>query len=120
MRGVTTTTRSRCWISRPHGAEVRFIEYMDVGGATHWSGDIVVSRTEMLERLRSRFGALTAIEEPGSTAPADRFALPDGRVFGVIASTTTPFCGIATKRESQQTGCSTRSHGGWDCPSSVA
>jgi len=74
------------------GAEVRFIEYMDVGGATHWSGDLVVSRTEMLERLRSRFGAVTAIEEPGSTAPADRFALPDGRVFGVIASTTTPFC----------------------------
>ena len=65
---------------------------MDVGGATHWSGDLVVSRTEMLERLRSRFGAVTAIEEPGSTAPADRFALPDGRVFGVIASTTTPFC----------------------------
>jgi cyclic pyranopterin phosphate synthase len=74
------------------GAEVRFIEYMDVGGATHWSGDIVVPRTEMLERLRVRFGEITPIEEPGSTAPADRFALPDGRVFGVIASTTAPFC----------------------------
>jgi cyclic pyranopterin phosphate synthase len=74
------------------GAEVRFIEYMDVGGATHWSSDTVVSRAEMLERLRSRFGGVAAIEEPGSTAPADRFALPDGRVFGLIASTTAPFC----------------------------
>jgi cyclic pyranopterin phosphate synthase len=46
----------------------------------------------MLERLRARFGEVTAIEEPGSTAPADRFALPDGRVFGMIASTTAPFC----------------------------
>jgi cyclic pyranopterin phosphate synthase len=46
----------------------------------------------MLERLRSRFGVVEAVEEPGSTAPADRFALPDGRVFGVIASTTAPFC----------------------------
>ena len=26
---------------RGHGAEVRFIEYMDVGGATHWSMDRV-------------------------------------------------------------------------------
>ena len=29
---------------RTYGAEVRFIEYMDVGGATHWSMDRVVSR----------------------------------------------------------------------------
>ena len=73
-------------------AEVRFIEYMDVGGATRWSSETVVPRAEMLERLRARFGAVTPVEEPGSTAPADRFSLPDGRVFGVIASTTAPFC----------------------------
>src|SRR5688500_2366411 len=36
---------------RGHGAEVRFIEYMDVGGATHWSMERVVSRGEMLDRL---------------------------------------------------------------------
>jgi cyclic pyranopterin phosphate synthase len=30
------------------------------------------------------------IEE--SSAPADRFRLPDGTVFGIIASTTAPFC----------------------------
>jgi cyclic pyranopterin phosphate synthase len=29
-------------------AEVRFIEYMDVGGATHWSPEQVVSREEIL------------------------------------------------------------------------
>jgi len=74
------------------GAEMRFIEYMDVGGATRWSSGTVVPRAEMLERLRERFGGIAAVEEPASTAPADRFALPDGRVFGVIASTTAPFC----------------------------
>ena len=37
--------------ARPLGAEVRFIEYMDVGGATHWSLDRVVSRAEILETL---------------------------------------------------------------------
>jgi cyclic pyranopterin phosphate synthase len=30
--------------------------------------------------------------EPASWAPADRFALSDGTMFGVIASTTAPFC----------------------------
>ena len=73
-------------------AEVRFIEYMDVAGATHWSSGTVVSRAEMLERLRTRFGTVDPIERAGSAAPADRFALPDGRTFGIIASTTTPFC----------------------------
>jgi cyclic pyranopterin phosphate synthase len=74
------------------GAEVRFIEYMDVGGATRWSSKLVVSRREMLEQLRARFGAVEEVEQPGSSAPADRFVLPDGRTFGVISSTTEPFC----------------------------
>jgi len=72
-------------------AEVRFIEYMDVGGATRWSMDKVVSRDEMLERLGRRYGPIEPIVED-STAPADRYALSDGTVFGVIASTTAPFC----------------------------
>jgi cyclic pyranopterin phosphate synthase len=72
-------------------AEVRFIEYMDVGGATRWSMDQVVSRAEMLERLARRYGGVEPIVEE-STAPADRYRLPDGTVFGVIASTTAPFC----------------------------
>ena len=73
------------------GAEVRFIEYMDVGGATHWSMERVVSRREMLERLTARYGAIAPIVEE-SSAPADRFRLPDGRVFGIISATTEPFC----------------------------
>jgi len=72
-------------------AEVRFIEYMDVGGATHWSLDRVVSRAAMLETLSLRFGPIEPIREL-SSAPAQRFVLADGTVFGIIASTTTPFC----------------------------
>ena len=77
---------------RAHGAEVRFIEYMDVGGATRWSPEQVVSREEMLQRLTARYGPVEALPEPGSRAPAERFRLSDGLVFGVIASTTAPFC----------------------------
>jgi GTP 3',8-cyclase len=73
------------------GAEVRFIEYMDVGGATLWSADKVVGRIEILETLSRRFGPIEPVGERGS-APAERFHLPDGTLFGIIASTTTPFC----------------------------
>ena len=72
-------------------AEIRFIEYMDVGGATRWSMDKVVSRREMLERLGRRYGAIEPVVET-TTAPADRYRLPDGTVFGIISSTTAPFC----------------------------
>jgi len=78
--------------AREHGAQVRFIEYMDVGGATRWSRDAVVPRTEILARIAERFGpAVPATHDPA--APAELFQLADGTVFGVIASTTTPFCG---------------------------
>jgi len=73
-------------------AEVRFIEYMDVGGATRWAMDKVASRAEILDRLGRRYGRIEPVLEPDSTAPAERFRLPDGAVFGIIASTTAPFC----------------------------
>jgi cyclic pyranopterin phosphate synthase len=72
-------------------AEVRFIEYMDVGGATMWSMDRVVSRAEMLRALERRYGSIEPIVEHTS-APADRFRLPHGAIFGIISSTTNPFC----------------------------
>ena len=78
------------------GAEVRFIEYMDVGGATQWSLDKVVSRTSILETVAAHFGEVAAVDEK-TCAPADRFQLPDGTVFGVIASTTAPFCSACNR-----------------------
>lgn len=79
-------------------AEVRFIEYMDVGGATHWSPDKVMSRARILEVLSARYGAITPIVAgPGDTAPAARFLLPDGTTFGIIASTTQPFCSTCNR-----------------------
>jgi GTP 3',8-cyclase len=74
------------------GLEIRFIEYMDVGGATHWSLDRVVSREEILDLLTRRYGPIEATRRPGDSAPAEQFALRDGTRFGVIASTTAPFC----------------------------
>jgi cyclic pyranopterin phosphate synthase len=74
------------------GAEVRFIEYMDVGGATGWRPERVVSRSEMLGRIRAEVGSVQPVADDHPGAPADRFQLDDGTVFGIIASTTAPFC----------------------------
>lgn len=74
------------------GAEVRFIEYMDVGGATKWSMAEVVSRAEIIERLSHHYGRVLSFSRSLVASPSEDFALPDGTKFGVIASTTQPFC----------------------------
>jgi len=71
--------------------EVRFIEYMDVGGANDWSPDKVLSRKDILLLLTNYYGTIEPLHEM-SSAPAQRFRLPDGTTFGIIPSTTMPFC----------------------------
>ena len=78
--------------SRSLGAEVRFIEYMDVGGATQWSPARVVSRGDMLGVLSRHYGRIEPVNDDERSAPAARFTLPDGTTFGIISSTTEPFC----------------------------
>lgn len=78
--------------ARDEDVEIRFIEYMDVGGAVGWRQDAVVSRADILARLAAHFGTVTPVPDPGGSAPAERFRLPSGQVFGIIASTTQPFC----------------------------
>ena len=77
-------------------AEVRFIEYMDVGGANDWSQQQVLSCVDMLTLLSKRYGAIEPIPERGA-APAQRYLLSDGTTFGIIPSTTTPFCGACDR-----------------------
>jgi cyclic pyranopterin phosphate synthase len=77
--------------ARERDLELRYIEYMDVGGATQWKRETVVSRDELLQRLRAAYGPITPLAENDS-APAERLLLSDGTVFGIIASTTQPFC----------------------------
>src|SRR5215510_9707725 len=64
---------------------------MDVGGATRWSPDRVVSRAQILAAIEQHRGKVQSIAQ-NTAAPAERFALPDGTTFGIIASTTAPFC----------------------------
>ena len=78
---------------KSQGAELRFIEYMDVGGATQWSPADVVPRREILARLSTALGPIEPLpDRDRPSAPAERFRAADGTMFGVIASTTEPFC----------------------------
>jgi cyclic pyranopterin phosphate synthase len=75
------------------GLEPRFIEYMDVGGATEWSQEHVVSGAEIVERLAGEFGGAQPLRRGDDPhAPAERWRLGDGTIVGVVTSTTAPFC----------------------------
>ncbi len=93
MRGVNDDElEALLHFAGEHDAELRFIEYMDVGGATRWNPADVVPARELLARL----GPVKPAGLRGS-APAARFVRSDGQIFGVIASTTQPFCGTCDR-----------------------
>ncbi len=73
-------------------AEIRFIEYMDVGGATGWRPDLVFPAEAIREVMARHFGGVEKVPVEDPTAPARRYRIPDGRVFGIIASVSEPFC----------------------------
>lgn len=92
MRGINheEVARMLAW-GRERALEIRFIEYMDVGGATEWSFSQVVGKAEILRLVERELGPVTP-EATDPHAPAQRYRLADGTRFGVIASTTEPFC----------------------------
>ncbi|NOT07581.1 MAG: GTP 3',8-cyclase MoaA [Gemmatimonadales bacterium] len=79
---------------RQRGLTLRYIEYMDVGGATRWRMEDVVTRAELLATIEKRHGRAEPVPDPANpAAPAEVFRLRDGTTFGIIASVTAPFCG---------------------------
>ncbi|MEM7305553.1 MAG: GTP 3',8-cyclase MoaA [Planctomycetota bacterium] len=92
MRGVNDDELVDLFeLARGVGAELRYIEYMDVGGATDWRPNAVVPAGEILTTLEARYGPIESLPREDA-APADRFRCANGEVFGIIASTTRPFC----------------------------
>jgi cyclic pyranopterin phosphate synthase len=79
--------------SASNDLKLRFIEYMDVGGATRWSENQVIERDEILDRVGAHYGEVRALDPIDPSAPARIYRLPSGQEFGIIASTSTPFCG---------------------------
>ena len=77
--------------AQERNCEIRYIEYMDVAGALQWSMRQVVSKLEILQVIEEAYGKVEVVDKD-DWAPAQRFRLPDGTVFGIISSTTEPFC----------------------------
>ncbi|HEX9878966.1 MAG TPA: GTP 3',8-cyclase MoaA [Candidatus Binatia bacterium] len=82
---------------RRHGFELRFIEYMDVGNSNHWASDKMVSKKEILERIRARFPLREVGRDEGSAPSVDYEYLDGAGRVGVIASVTEPFCSSCTR-----------------------
>ena len=83
-------------LAADYGAELRFIEYMDVGGATQWSPKELINGASFRESLIADFGELQPMERAyGDTAK--RFQLKTGQTVGFIESMTHPFCGTCDR-----------------------
>ena len=75
------------------GYELRFIEQMPLDAQHGWSREGMVTAEEIFAALDAAF-ALTPVEEPRGSAPAELFHVDGGPgTVGVIASVTRPFCG---------------------------
>jgi cyclic pyranopterin phosphate synthase len=81
---------------------VRFIEFMPLDGSGIWSPDLVVSKNEIISRIRSEILDIEATRivddncataKDGASAPARLYSFVDGRgTVGFIPSMTEPFC----------------------------
>lgn len=85
---------------RALGAEVRFIEFMDVTAG--WSLERVVTKAEILRRIETALGPATPAAS--GSDPAQRFTLDDGTRFGIIGSVSEPFCASCDRTRVSATG----------------
>ncbi len=79
------------------GVLLRFIEYMDVGGAAAWSPSKVVTAVEMRSIVESVY-PLVPQRKAGRSSTSTNFFHTDGSgELGFIASVSQPFCGDCTR-----------------------
>jgi cyclic pyranopterin phosphate synthase len=88
--------------ARETGHIVRFIEFMPLDGSGIWSPDLVVSKSEIISRIRNDICDIEPsgiVDNNGSTlsdtgsAPAKLYSFTDGKgAVGFIPSMTEPFC----------------------------
>ncbi|NDZ79401.1 GTP 3',8-cyclase MoaA [Streptomyces sp. SID10853] len=76
-----------------HGYELRFIEQMPLDAQHGWQRDGMITASDILASLRTRFTLTEEGSEERGSAPAERWVVDGGpHRVGVIASVTRPFC----------------------------
>ena len=78
-----------------NGYELRFIEQMPLDAGHTWTREGMVTAADTMAALSAEFD-LTPLPGRGA-APAQRFAVGDLGVVGIIASVTLPFCGACDR-----------------------
>ena len=76
------------WFYKGTGHIVRFIEYMDVGGATHWTRERVWSRRDMLRQIESSDG----IQRRGLILASEKFSVAITPHFAALIDPLDPGC----------------------------
>jgi cyclic pyranopterin phosphate synthase len=70
---------------------------MDVGNSNSWISEKMVSKKEIIDRIKTRF-PLREVGRDQGTAPSVDYEFADGSGdIGVIASVTEPFCASCTR-----------------------
>ena len=77
--------------------ELRFIEYMDVGGTRDWNPNQVVFGEEMRRIIERGIGTLSPVKDSQYGEVANRWCLEDGYQIGFIESISKPFCNSCTR-----------------------
>src|SRR5437867_2254245 len=81
--------------ARDNDHVVRFIEFMPLDGTGIWQPNLVFSKREMIEIIRTHVGEIAkCYDKNDSSEPATNYSLIDGKgTVGFIPSITEPFCG---------------------------
>ncbi|HSV86267.1 MAG TPA: GTP 3',8-cyclase MoaA [Levilinea sp.] len=81
-----------------HPWQVRFIEMMPFGGATHLQTAQVVTTAQIQARITATLGPLTPVDGGKLDGEARLYRLPGATgVLGFISSVTLPFCATCTR-----------------------
>jgi len=78
--------------SRATGHPVRFIEFMPLDGSGMWNRELVVTKQEIMSKIRNKIGELVPLDFDQSS-PAKPYTFSDGKgIIGFIPSISEPFC----------------------------
>jgi GTP 3',8-cyclase len=84
--------------AKEYDLELRFIEFMPLDGDDRWSGERVLSGSEIIEMLTEAVGPMELVSKADSPAPAVRYRFLDGGpAVGVINSVSQSFCGRCSR-----------------------
>jgi GTP 3',8-cyclase len=81
---------ARLSLTKPY--RIRFIEFMPLDGGGTWRKDLVVTKSEILERVNRISELVEVVNGDGDPARKYKFKNANGEI-GVIASVSQPFCG---------------------------